>query len=178
MRFALLDRDGTIIVEKNYLKSVDQLELLPNAAEGLRMLASQGFSLIVITNQSGIGRGLLTVAEVDAIHSELLRRLAAEGVNVAAIYYCPHAPEANCDCRKPRIALANQAATDLGGFDPSQSVVIGDKTSDIEFGRALGARTILVRTGYGREHEHAAKADAIADSLEQAALVALRWYPV
>ena len=168
MRFALLDRDGTIIVEKNYLKSVDQLELLPNAAEGLRMLASQGFSLIVITNQSGIGRGLLTVAEVDAIHAELKRRLAAEGVKIAGIYYCPHSPDSNCACRKPRTALAHQAAADFG-FDPSESLVIGDKTSDIEFGRALGARTILVRTGYGREHEGSVHANVVADNLLEAA---------
>src|SRR5436305_10588647 len=101
MRFALLDRDGTVLVEKHYLKTVDRLELLPNSAAGLRLLADRGFGLIVITNQSGIGRGLITVAEVEAIHAELKKRLAREGVSLAAIYYCPHAPAAQCDCRKP-----------------------------------------------------------------------------
>jgi D-glycero-D-manno-heptose 1,7-bisphosphate phosphatase len=167
-RYALLDRDGTIVVEKNYLKSKDQLELLPHAVEGLRMLRSQGFGLIVISNQSGIGRGLVTSDEVEAIHAELKGRLAQEGVILAGIYYCPHAPSENCVCRKPRTALALQAAKDLG-FDPVESVVIGDKTSDIEFGRALNARTILVRTGYGLEHVHTTRPDMIADNLAHAA---------
>jgi D-glycero-D-manno-heptose 1,7-bisphosphate phosphatase len=168
VRYALLDRDGTIIVEKNYLKSADQLELLPHAVEGLRALARQGFGLIVITNQSGIGRGLIAVEEVEAIHAELKRRLAQEGVILAGIYYCPHLPSENCACRKPRTALALQAAKDFG-FDPAESVVIGDKTSDIEFGRALNARAILVRTGYGLEHVQTARPDDVADDLEHAA---------
>ena len=165
MRYALLDRDGTIIVEKHYLKTVADLELLPAAASGLRRLAAQGFGLIVITNQSGIGRGLLTVEDVEAIHLELKRRLAYEGVDLAAIYYCPHAPAAHCECRKPKPLLALRAAVDFS-FNLREAIVIGDKTSDIEFGRAIGARrTILVRTGYGREHEQTAGADLVVDDL-------------
>lgn len=174
MRFALLDRDGTILAEKHYLKSIDQMELLPGAAEGLRLLAARGFGLIVITNQSGIGRGLVTVEEVEAVHAELRRRLAEEGVKIAAIYYCPHSPAEACDCRKPLTKLAEQARTEFG-FDFAESVVIGDKASDIEFGRSLGAQTILVRTGYGREHEPVTQADAVADTLGDAARMASFW---
>jgi D-glycero-D-manno-heptose 1,7-bisphosphate phosphatase len=171
MRFALLDRDGTIIVEKHYLEKIDELELMPGAVEGLRSLAARGFGLIVITNQSGIGRGLVTVEGVETIHAELKRRLAFEGVSIAAIYYCPHAPSDGCDCRKPRTGLALKAAADFG-FDPAESIVIGDKSSDIEFGRALEARSILVRTGYGVNHEKTARADAIAENLIDAAQLA------
>ena len=161
MRYALLDRDGTIIVEKSYLKSINDLELLPRSAEGLRKLAAQGFGLIIITNQSGIGRGLMSVQDVKAIHAELLHRLAREGVQIAGIYYCPHTPHQNCECRKPRTELGHRAARDHG-FNPRESIVIGDKASDIEFGRALGAaRTILVKTGYGKQFEHTANPDQV-----------------
>lgn len=164
-RYALLDRDGTIIVERNYLKSIADLKLLPHSAEGLRKLSAQGFGLIIITNQSGIGRGLMTAQDVEAVHTELHRRLSNEGVQIDGIYYCPHAPDVNCGCRKPKTALALQAAKEHG-FDPRESIVIGDKASDIEFGRALeAARTILVRTGYGKQHEHSAHPDQVADDL-------------
>ena len=168
MRYALLDRDGTIIVEKHYLQSIADLELIPQAVEGLRRLAKKGFGLVVITNQSGIGRGLVTTQQVEEIHQELVRRLAAAGVAIAKIYYCPHAPQDDCQCRKPRIALAQQAATDFG-FDTSNCLVIGDKTSDVEFGRNINARTVLVRTGYGKEHEQTANPDSIATDLLEAA---------
>jgi len=167
-RFALLDRDGTVIVEKHYLKSVSDLEFLPHAVAGLRRLSDQGYGLILVTNQSGVGRGLVSIAEVDAIHAELTRRLTAEGIDLAAIYYCPHTPDDQCECRKPRTGLARKAAADFG-FDPSESLVIGDKSSDIEFGRNLNAYTVLVRTGCGAQHEYTAGADAVADNLEDAA---------
>ena len=168
---ALIDRDGTIIVEKNYLKSVGEIEFLPNAISGLERLTSRGYGLIVISNQSGIGRGLLAVDEVEAIHSELTRRLREMGVELQGIYYCPHSPADDCDCRKPRIGLVTQALADHS-FDPTECLVIGDKTSDIEFGRNIGAgRTVLVRTGYGREHEEKAHADFVADDLLDAALL-------
>ncbi len=169
-RFAILDRDGTIIVEKNYLKSVEQLELLPNSAEGLRALAAQGLGLIAITNQSGVGRGLITVEEVEAIHAELIRRLKAEGVELARIYYCAHAPSDDCNCRKPNSHLALKAARELG-FRLEDAIFIGDKESDIAFGHNSGGRAILVRTGYGSQYESATAADAVADDLSDAARI-------
>lgn len=169
MRCALLDRDGTLIVEKNYLRWPGDLELLPHAIEGLKLLHAQGFELIVITNQSGIARGLVTVEQVEAIHAELTIRLAAEGVSIKGIYYCPHQPGDDCDCRKPRTGLAERAASEHG-FKLTECVVIGDKASDIELGRRIGAgSTILVRTGYGSQHESTSRAGYIADDLLAAA---------
>jgi phosphoheptose isomerase len=167
--FVLLDRDGTIIVEKHYLSSVEEIELLPGAGEGLRLLQDAGFGLIVVTNQSGIARGKLTPATLGIIHAELERRLAASGVKIDAFYYCPHVPEDHCDCRKPKPLLAERAASDFN-FDPRRSFVIGDKPCDIDLGKNFGARTILVRTGYGREYEAAGiSVDFVADDLVQAA---------
>ena len=168
-RYALLDRDGTILVEKNYLNSIEDMELLPGALDGLSLLNAKGFGLIVITNQSGIGRGLVTVEAVEAIHAELIRRLEAEGIPLSAVYYCPHLPSDHCDCRKPRAGLAERAAADFG-FNLSESLVIGDKASDIAFGRAIKARSFLVRTGYGTEQESLAHADLVVDNLKEAAL--------
>lgn len=147
-RFVLLDRDGTIVVERNYLSRPEQLELLPGAAEGLRALREMGFGLVVITNQSGVGRGYFSAAELDRIHSRLREMLAAEGVTLDGIYCCPHTPEDNCDCRKPKPGLALAAARDLG-FDPASAIVVGDKACDIDLGRNIGAATFLVNTGYG-----------------------------
>ena len=168
-RAVLLDRDGTIIVEKNYLGSAEGVELLPGAAQGLRLLHDAGLLLIVITNQSGIGRGMFTVAAMNQVNDEIQRQLRAEGVEIDAFYHCPHAPKDNCECRKPKPFLAQQAARDFG-FDPAQAFMIGDKPADIDLGIAIGARTILVRTGYGKQCEDAGlRADAIVDDLAGAA---------
>ena len=169
MNYVLLDRDGTIIVEKYYLSTAAGVELLPGALEGLRSLRDAGFGLIVVTNQSGIGRGKLTLETLADIHAELQRQLAAGGVRIDAFYHCPHMPEDDCECRKPKPALALRAASAFG-FDPRRSFVIGDKPADIELGRNCGARTILVRTGYGRDFESAGlTADFVADDLSEAA---------
>lgn len=168
-RYILLDRDGTIIVEKNYLSTVDGVELLPGAVEGLRRLQDAGFGLIVVTNQSGIARGKLTLDTLAEIHAELRRLLAAGGVRIDAFYCCPHVPEDHCECRKPKPLLAFRAASDFG-FDLGRSFVIGDKPADIDLGRNCGAHTVLVRTGYGREFEAAGfTADFTADDLVEAA---------
>jgi D-glycero-D-manno-heptose 1,7-bisphosphate phosphatase len=168
-RYILLDRDGTIVVEKNYLSTVDGIELLPGAVDGLRKLQDAGFGLIVVTNQSGIARGLLTLGTLAEIHAELQRQLAAGGVRIDAFYSCPHVPEDDCDCRKPKPLLALRAASDFG-FDLRRAFVIGDKPADIDLGRNCGAHTILMRTGYGREFEAAGlTADYTADDLVEAA---------
>jgi len=164
-----LDRDGTIIVEKNYLGSAEGVELLPGAARGLRLLHNAGFLLIVITNQSGIGRGMFTVEAMRQVNDEIQRQLRAEQVQIDAFYHCPHAPKDNCECRKPKPLLAQGAARDLE-FDPAQAFMIGDKPADVDLGSAIGARTILVRTGYGRQSEESGvRADVIVDDLEGAA---------
>jgi D-glycero-D-manno-heptose 1,7-bisphosphate phosphatase len=159
-RAVLLDRDGTLIAERNYLSDPDQVQLLPGVAEALRRLAAAGFSLVVVSNQSGIARGYFDRARLAEIHERLERLLEAEGVVLSGIYVCPHAPADDCQCRKPRPGMVTAAAAALG-FDPAQAWVVGDKPCDIDLGRGVGARTILVRTGYGASHE--AEGDAPAD---------------
>lgn len=168
----LLDRDGTINVEKEYLRSVEGLELLPNTAAGLRAMRELGLGLVVLTNQSGIGRGYFSAETVAGIHGALAGLLAAGGVSLDGIYVCPHGPEEGCACRKPAPGLAEQAARELG-FRLADSFVIGDKAADIEMGRRVGATTILVRTGYGREVEASGGAgqDCVADDLVDAARI-------
>jgi D-glycero-D-manno-heptose 1,7-bisphosphate phosphatase len=171
-RFVLLDRDGTIIIEKEYLSSVEGLELLPNSVAGLAAMRGLGLGLVVLTNQSGIGRGYFSAETVAGIHRALAGLLAAGGVSLDGVYVCPHGPEDGCQCRKPAPGLAEQAARELG-FRLADSFVIGDKAADIELGRRVGATTILVRTGYGRqvESDGGAGADYVADDLLDAARI-------
>ena len=169
-RFVVLDRDGTINAERKYLSSPHQVELLPRASAGLRLLLDLGLRLIVVTNQSGVGRGYYDMAQVEKTHSRLGELLAADHVELDGIYFCPHTPEDDCDCRKPRTGLLEQAAGELG-FCAREGFVIGDKPCDIDLGKAVGAITVLVRTGYGAEYESAGTVspDFIADDLLEAA---------
>jgi D-glycero-D-manno-heptose 1,7-bisphosphate phosphatase len=171
----ILDRDGTIIVERHYLSDPTGVELLPGAAEGLRRLKGLNAALIVVTNQSAVGRGLLTPDRLDSIHRRLEELLAAEGIRLDGIYVCPHTPDDACQCRKPLPGLLHQAARDLG-FDPRDSFVIGDKLCDLDLGRQTGATTLLVRSGYGQQLADAgtASADYIVDDLTEAAQVVER----
>ena len=151
-RFVLVDRDGTLNVQETgqYVLSPSDMELLPGAAEGLRVLQDAGLGLIVVSNQAPVARGWIDEAELDRINARLLDLLDAEGVRIDGIYCCPHdAPDA-CDCRKPATGLLTRAAADQG-FALTDAFVIGDKGSDIEAGRRVGATTILVLTGEGRD---------------------------
>lgn len=169
-KYVLLDRDGTIIVNKHYQKDPAETELLPNAKEGLDKLRDAGFGLVVITNQSGIGRGLLTRADLAAVNRSVILALRGGDDYFAGIYYCPHTDEDNCRCRKPRTGLVELASADLG-FPMPDSYVIGDRAADIRMGETVGASTILTRTGYGREEEAAGTVSPnfVADDLSQAA---------
>lgn len=170
-RFVLLDRDGTIIVEKHYLSDPDAVQLLPEAAEGLRRMKELGFGLVVITNQSGIGRGLLDEARLSGIHARMNALLEKEGVVLDGIFHCPHLPEDQCPCRKPDRGLADDAARALE-FNTAESFVIGDKECDIDLGRRLGAKTLLTLTGYGTQTQArgVAKPDFVVNDLKQAAI--------
>lgn len=152
-----LDRDGTLIEEVNYLNRVEQIRLLPGAPQALRDLAEAGFALVLVTNQSGIARGLLTEPLLMQLHAVLIQRLQAEGVHLDGIYYCPHHPDHGppeyrrvCGCRKPATGLLERARADLG-LDFRASWAVGDKVSDLAGARRLGCRTVLVLTGHGRE---------------------------
>lgn len=175
-RFVLVDRDGTIIFDKHYLAEPAGVELIPGAAQGLRRLHELGFGIVVVTNQSGIGRGYFSAETQDRVHERMCALLEAEGVRVDGIYICPHAPEYDCTCRKPLPGLAEQAVAEHG-FDPRTAFVVGDKQADIELGKAIGAVSILVRTGKGAAEEAKGKvgaADHIVDDLKAAAEVIAR----
>jgi D-glycero-D-manno-heptose 1,7-bisphosphate phosphatase len=159
-RFALVDRDGTINVERNHLSDPDELALIPGSAGALRRLRDLGLGVVVVTNQANVGRGLLSAGRLEEIHARLLEMLRADGVTVDAIVHCPHPPEDGCGCRKPATGMALGAAARFG-FDPREAFVIGDHAADLGMGRAIGATTFLVRTGHGAEEE--ARADGLAD---------------
>lgn len=155
-RFALVDRDGTINVERDHLTDPDQIELIPGSAEALVRLRDElDMGIVIVTNQAHVGRGLLTPEGLGRVHERLLRLLADEDATLDAILYCPHAPEDGCDCRKPAPGLALRAAERFG-FELASSVVIGDHAGDMEMGRRIGASTILVLTGHGVEERDAA----------------------
>ncbi len=168
-RFVLLDRDGTINVEIDYLSDPAQLRLYPGVAQALRRLGELGFGLVVVTNQSGVGRGYFDLAAVDRVHARLGELLAEEGVRLDGIYVCPHPPDGDCRCRKPRPGMIEQAVAEFG-FDASQCFVIGDKAADVQLAEAVGATGILVRTGWGAKAERAGncRPAAIVDDLPAA----------
>jgi D-glycero-D-manno-heptose 1,7-bisphosphate phosphatase len=171
-RFVILDRDGTIIEEKNYLSDPSQVVLLPNASQGLKQMLSLGLGLVIATNQSGIGRGYFDRATADRVHMRMLELLLLEGVqlDIDAIFVCPHVPDENCECRKPKTKLVQDAATKFG-FLPAQSFMIGDKPCDIDLGKAVGATTFLVKTGYGASYAKKpdVQASYVVDDLKSAA---------
>ena len=173
-RFVLLDRDGTINEEIGYVLRPDELRLIPGAGEALFELRGLGLGLVVLTNQSPIGRGMLTVTELHDIHTRLTDLLAADGVTLDGIEFCPHRPNEGCECRKPGTLMVERAAAALG-FDPIEAWLVGDHGSDLRLGRAVGARTILVRTGHGEEElGRGAGEDAdhvVADLREAAAVI-------
>lgn len=156
-RAIFIDRDGTLNEDIGYVSSPAQLLLYPWAAEAVRLINNLGFKAIVITNQSGIARGMYTEDDLNKIHSRMFEELAREGARIDAVYYCPHHPEVGdaryrvvCNCRKPQVGMVN-AALGEHNIDLASSFVIGDKASDIELARNVGASSALVMTGYGRE---------------------------
>jgi histidinol-phosphate phosphatase family protein len=169
-RAVFLDRDGTIVEDSGYLSDPGGVRLLPGAAAALRELADAGFARIVITNQSGIGRGYYRLEEFLAVEAAIERLLAAEGASIDLFLWCPHTPEDGCTCRKPGTALHREAAARLD-LALEGSWCVGDRASDLEPARELGGRAILVGTGQGRGH-HAAAAELgaqVADDLRAAA---------
>ncbi|MEM7417848.1 MAG: HAD-IIIA family hydrolase [Gemmatimonadota bacterium] len=151
---AFLDRDGTILEEAHYLADPDDVVLIPGVVAAIRSLCDAGLAVVVVTNQSGIARGKYTVSDYEAVAARLDRILEAEGVRFDATYYCPCHPDISgpCDCRKPKTGMYETASQELG-LDLRSSFYVGDKASDVQPGLALGGRSFLVRTGYGRAHE-------------------------
>ena len=164
-----LDRDGTLIEEVNYLARPEGLKLFPFAAEAVRLLRENGFLVILITNQSGVGRGYFNENDLRDIHAKLIAGLAIENAKLDAIYFCPHAPENDCDCRKPQTGMIRQATDDFS-IDLENSWTIGDKAIDVETGFNAKTKTALVLTGYGAKElkKTSKKPDLIAENLLEA----------
>jgi histidinol-phosphate phosphatase family protein len=156
-----LDRDGTLICDPGFLSDAANVVIIPGAFAALRRAQAAGISIVVVTNQSGIGRGLLESEQVAAIHAEIDRLAAREGAIIDGWCLCPHRPDEGCDCRKPGTLLHRRAADELGLSLP-QSWCVGDRVSDIAAAAALGGRAVLVRTGEGRRHEAEAQRRGIA----------------
>ncbi len=175
-----LDRDGTVIRDREYLADPAGVELLKGAAAGIKALRQAGFMVIVATNQSGVARGFFTEQDIKRVNERMQELLAVEGAGLDGIYYCPHYPEGKvqeyvkvCYCRKPGPDMLFTAAQERN-VDLFKSWVIGDKPTDIEFGFKQGLRTILVLTGYGRETQSrgfnvSLEPDLIVPDLEAAA---------
>jgi D-glycero-D-manno-heptose 1,7-bisphosphate phosphatase len=158
-RAVFLDRDGTINEEKEYLWRVEEFSFIGGAVEAIRLLRDAGYLVVVVTNQSGIGRGMYGEEDLERLHAYMLTELEARGAGVDAVYFCPHHPHhgvgeyaIHCSCRKPLPGMLLQAAIELG-IDLSASWMVGDKIADMEAGRSAGCRVMLVRTGYGGVEE-------------------------
>ena len=168
-RTIFLDRDGTIIEDRHYLADPDGVALLPGAASGLRRLQAAGMALVVVSNQSGMARGLISAAALAAVEERFRSLLGSEGVTLTGSYHCPHRPEDECDCRKPLSGLARRAAAELG-LDLRRCMVVGDKPADLGLARLVGATAVLVRTGEGAATLAAgASPDLVVNGLDELA---------
>lgn len=181
---AFLDRDGTLLEEAGYVDRLERLILFPFSIDTVRLLNRAGFAVVIITNQSGVGRGMYEEAFVRQAHEVIEERIRAGGGRIDGFYYCPHHPAAevekyrlDCDCRKPGPGMLRQAAADLD-LDLSRSFSVGDKWSDVGAAINAGSQGILVRTGYGRMNETAPLPSvapaAIVDNVVAAAAWMLR----
>lgn len=165
-----LDRDGTLNQEVDFVRTPEQLLLIPGAAEAVKQLNRRGLATCVISNQSGVARGYLSEKDLTPIHEKLERELACDGAKVDRIYYCPHHPTEGiapynivCDCRKPKPGMLQRGSHELG-IELASSFVVGDSIVDIEAGNAVKAKTILVLTGYGKTaHEQCVERNVNVD---------------
>jgi D-glycero-D-manno-heptose 1,7-bisphosphate phosphatase len=168
-----LDRDGTIAEEVGYLNHISRFRMFPFAAAAIRRLNEADYLAIVITNQSGVGRGYFPESLVRDVHELMTTQLAKEGAHIDALYYCPHKAEDACECRKPKPGMLQRAAREHG-LDLRRSFVVGDRYGDIELAHWVGARAILVRSGYGEGEvqRHSANwavaPDFVAENLAEA----------
>lgn len=150
-----LDRDGVVIEDNHYIGTPERVRLIPGAAEAIAAVNRAGWPVVIVTNQAGVAKGLFPLAAVESVHAHLEELLAGYRARVKAFYFCPHHPDGDvteftfaCACRKPQPGMLHRAAAEHG-LDLSRSWMVGDRVSDLEAGAAVGARTVLVRTGYG-----------------------------
>ena len=170
-----VDRDGTLIREREYLSDPHDVELLPGVAAALREVRSAGHPVAVITNQAGVGRGYFSEARLYEVMARMRELFRAEGVELDTVRVCPHAPDAGCDCRKPGGRLLREAADDLR-LSLRDSAMVGDRWSDVDAGRGVGAAGVLVRTGYGAGEERLGADRPPADAVLDDVAAAARWF--
>ena len=165
-----LDRDGTINIEKEYLSDPKQLELYSKSAKAIKELNDAGIPVVVVTNQSGIGRGMFTIETLNNIHLKLAKMLKKEaGAVIDCVYFCPNTPKDKCACRKPQLGMIEKAGKELN-IDTEHSYFVGDKVCDIKMGRKAGGKSVLVLTGYGKveKKDISCQPDYIAQDLMEA----------
>jgi D-glycero-D-manno-heptose 1,7-bisphosphate phosphatase len=177
----VLDRDGTLIREAWYLDSLDRLAFFPYSIDAVRLLNRAGFAVVVATNQSGVARGVIEESFVHETHAHITERLADGGAHVDGYYYCPHHPEATreeyrrvCECRKPAAGMLKTSALDLD-LDLDRSFIVGDRWHDLEAGVDVGARGVLVRTGYGSANEAKPSARVTPAAICDNLIAAVSW---
>jgi D-glycero-D-manno-heptose 1,7-bisphosphate phosphatase len=180
-RAVFLDRDGTIIEEVGYLDRAERVEFYPWTIDAIRTFNRAGLAVVMISNQSGVARGFFTETVVDRVHAHMAAMLAEGGARIDAYYYCPHHPDGKvagyarpCDCRKPGRGLVDRAVRELD-VDPARSFVVGDRWVDVALARAVGARGVLVRTGYGMSVEQQRPDDLTADAVADNLIAAASW---
>jgi D-beta-D-heptose 7-phosphate kinase/D-beta-D-heptose 1-phosphate adenosyltransferase len=175
VKWLILDRDGTLIQEKDYLHDPEEVVIFPEVIEGLCKLKGSGYKFVVVTNQSGIGRGYYTENDLKSVNLKISSLLSEHGIEIAGYYHCPHVPGSGCGCRKPEAGLINQAAFELGFEVDDIAYVIGDKKSDIELAENIGTSSILVKTGYGiKEYADGASPVFVARDFNEAADIILK----
>jgi D-glycero-D-manno-heptose 1,7-bisphosphate phosphatase len=176
-----LDRDGTLIEEVGYLDRPERVALYPWSIAAVQALNRAGLRVVMVTNQSGVARGFFSEAVVEQVHRRIAELLEAGGARIDAYYYCPHHPDGKvaryahaCDCRKPGRGLVDRAEREFG-IDPRRSVAVGDRWLDVALARTVGARGVLVRTGYGRGEEARPQTGLVADAIVDNLIEATGW---
>jgi D-glycero-D-manno-heptose 1,7-bisphosphate phosphatase len=159
-----VDRDGTINVDYGYVSEIARWKFIEAAPDALRLLKSKGFMLAVVSNQAGVSDGKFSEEAVHHLHGHMSEELRKSGVTLDAVVFCPHG-RSGCDCRKPKPGLAKAVENLLGPIDYARSWVIGDKTSDVEFGINIHTRTALIRSRYWEPETLAVRPDIIVESL-------------
>jgi len=162
VRHLIVDRDGTLNreLESGWIQRFDQWEWEPGSLEALELLVKLGVRISIVTNQSGIGRGVVSAAEVDGVHDQVRQLLSERGVELVGVYVCQHAPDDGCDCRKPKPELVRRALRDSGA-GPKHTMLVGDDQRDLDAGRAAGVRVALVCTGKGSRFKNSVDRDTL-----------------
>ncbi len=164
-KIIFLDRDGVISIFKpeDFIKNWEEFEFIPEAIEGLKILTDSGYKIVIISNQSGIGKGIFSQKDLDEITENMKKVLNKKGTGIYKVYYCPHREDENCNCRKPKTGLFLKAKEEIGNIDFSKTFFIGDSERDIIAGKKIGTKTILVLSGQTKNKKEVDKWDIKPD---------------